>query len=172
MQRMSKVNFVATPDMLDIELAPFETHMADELVAMWRASFEHGVGVVDPNPIAAQTEYFSTQVLPQHSVTVALRGGRLLGFAAYTRESVSQLHVRVGHLRQGLGSLLMDLMKQQSSGSLWLYTFARNAHARRFYEKHGFAIIAEGFEPTWQLADVKYEWRCDAAGEPPDTGST
>ena len=73
MQRMSTVNFVATPDMLDIELAPFETHMADELVAMWRQSFEHGVGVVDPNPIAAQTEYFFTQVLPQHSVTVADR---------------------------------------------------------------------------------------------------
>ena len=42
MQRMSKVNFVATPDMLDIELAPFEPHMTTELVAMWRESFEHG----------------------------------------------------------------------------------------------------------------------------------
>lgn len=29
---------------------------------------------------------------------------------------------------------------------------------RAFYEKHGFEIIARGFEPTWQLDDVQYEW--------------
>ncbi len=48
--------------------------------------------------------------------------------------------------------------QQQSSGRLWLYTFARNRVAQAFYEHHGFRIVARGFEPTWQLDDIKYEW--------------
>jgi hypothetical protein len=31
--------------------------------------------------------------------------------------------------------------------------------ARRFYERHGFVAVAHGFEPTWRLADVRYEWK-------------
>jgi ribosomal protein S18 acetylase RimI-like enzyme len=50
------------------------------------------------------------------------------------------------------------LAKARSSGSLWLYTFARNAIACRFYEKHGFVVAERGFEPHWRLEDVKYVW--------------
>jgi RimJ/RimL family protein N-acetyltransferase len=46
-----------------------------------------------------------------------------------------------------------------SAGSLWLYTFARNERARRFYERNGFVAVAFGYEPFWQLDDVRYEWR-------------
>jgi RimJ/RimL family protein N-acetyltransferase len=46
----------------------------------------------------------------------------------------------------------------QSAGSLWLYTFARNRVARAFYEQNGFVDVAHGFEPLWQLDDVRYEW--------------
>ena len=132
--------------------------MLSELVPMWRESFEHGVGVIDPHPIAEQAKYFEDQVAPENSVTVALLDGRMLGFVACSPESINQLHVRVGHHRQGIGSQLLNLAKEGSSGSLWLYTFARNRVARRFYEKHGFNNIAEGFEPVWQLEDVKYQW--------------
>ena len=36
--------------------------------------------------------------------------------------------------------------------------FARNAGACAFYERNAFVAVAHGFEPTWQLADVRYEW--------------
>jgi RimJ/RimL family protein N-acetyltransferase len=39
-----------------------------------------------------------------------------------------------------------------------LYAFTQNAGARAFYERNGFVAIAHGFEPVWQLADVKYQW--------------
>jgi len=139
--------------------APFGVAMADELVPMWREAFEYGVGIVDPNPIEGQRAYLMEHVLPEHDVTVALEGERLVGFVASNAESVAQLHVRVGCHGQGIGRALLQRAMAASAGSLWLYTFARNERARRFYERNGFVAVAFGYEPTWRLDDVRYEWR-------------
>jgi ribosomal protein S18 acetylase RimI-like enzyme len=133
--------------------------LLDELVVLWRESFEDGVGIIDPHPLPEQRDYFLSKVLPKHTVKVALLEDRLIGFAAASLDSVAQLHVRVGYFRQGIGSQLLKWAKAQSGGSLWLYTFARNQRARKFYEHHGFSAVAFGFEPTWKLDDVRYEWR-------------
>jgi ribosomal protein S18 acetylase RimI-like enzyme len=71
---------------------------------------------------------------------------------------VAQLYVRKGLHRRGIGAQLLAWAKERSGGSLWLYTFEQNAVARAFYEKHGFRIVARGFEPEWQLPDLKYRW--------------
>ncbi len=136
----------------------FRPREARALVDMWRASFEHGVGIRDPHPIEQQIEFLFAKVVPAFKVRVARRGGDIVGFLASNPESISQLFVRVADIGQGIGSRLLEIAKAESSGSLWLYTFARNTNARRFYERHGFSAIAFGFEPTWQLEDVKYQW--------------
>jgi ribosomal protein S18 acetylase RimI-like enzyme len=143
---------------------PFRREQALPLVQMWRASFEYGVGVRDPNPIEDQVTYLFDKVLPANGVHVAMRDGEIVGFIAFNAESVAQLHVRVERIGQGIGSHLLRRAQAASSGSLWLYTFARNRRARAFYEHHGFVAVAEGFEPTWQLADVKYCWFAEGAG--------
>jgi len=140
-------------------LTAYDDALLDELVAMWRESFEAGVGVTDPHPIAEQRAAFLTKVLSESEVRVAMLGGRLVGFVAASRESVAQLYVRVGFHRRGIGTMLLAWAKTQSDGSLWLYTFARNRVARAFYERHGFVDVAHGFEPFWQLDDARYEWR-------------
>lgn len=144
-----------------VDLRPYRDEHLRELVRLWREAFEGGVGIVDPHPIAEQEHYFQATVLPHHDVQLAFAGDRLAGFVAASRESVAQLHVRVGLQRRGIGSTLLAWAQAQSGGSLWLYTFARNVIACRFYERHGFVAVAHGFEPHWQLADVKYEWTAD-----------
>jgi ribosomal protein S18 acetylase RimI-like enzyme len=125
---------------------------------MWRESFEHGVGIVDPHPVEEQARYLETIVLPRNAVRVAFLDGRMVGFVAASPSSIAQLHVRVGYHRRGIGTRLLDWAKRQSGGSLWLYTFERNAGARAFYERHGFRIVARGHEPDWDLDDLRYEW--------------
>lgn len=142
----------------ELALCDFRVELLDELVAMWRQSFEDGVGITDPHPLQQQRDYFLSEVLAKHTVKLAFQEGLLVGFAAASPDSVAQLHVRVGHFRQGIGSHLLAWAKSQSGGSLWLYTFARNQRARMFYERRGFRAVAFGFEPTWQLDDVRYEW--------------
>lgn len=148
---------LATP-MDPLHIRNFEPDDVHDLMPMWRQSFEHGVGIVDPHSIDEQVAFFHAQVVPAHAVRVALRGGRRVGFVASDAACVAQLYVRVECIGQGIGTRLLDLAKQHSAGSLWLYTFARNANARRFYERQGFVAVAHGFEPSWQLDDVKYRW--------------
>lgn len=128
------------------------------LVRMWRESFENAVRIVDPHPIAEQTDHFDRNIRTKHRVRVVRDAGLIVGFMASNAESVAQLYVRVGHQRRGIGSRLLDLAKAESDGSLWLYTFARNANACAFYESQGFTVVARGFEPTWKLDDVKFAW--------------
>ena len=49
-------------------------------------------------------------------------------------------------------------MEFAGNGTLSLWVLERNDRARRFYEKRGFRIVERGFEPDWQLEDLRYEW--------------
>lgn len=139
---------------------PAEAH---PLTKMWRESFEFGVGITDPHPMEDQVRFLLDELVPNNTIRVIKLDDRIVGFSASTTESISALYVRVENIGQGIGTHLLDLAKTHSSGSLWLYTFARNARARRFYEGHGFIEGEHGFVEMWNLEDVKYRWT-QAAG--------
>ena len=141
-----------------VRIRDFDPSVTDELVPMWCASFEFGVGIVDTNPIEGQEEYFRTKVVPENRVRLAWSGNELVAFIASTPESITLLHVKVAHEGHGIGTCLLRLAQEESSGSLWLYTFARNERACRFYEGHGFTVAERGIEPFWQLESLKYVW--------------
>ena len=126
---------------------------------MWRESFEFGVGIKDHHPLQDQLNYFLNEVRPKARVQVVKQEGQIVGFLAAHESYIAQLYVRVGYLGQGIGSTLLELAKEQSAGTLYLHTFLRNVRACRFYERHGFKAVEYGFEPMWQLEDVKYLWQ-------------
>ena len=146
------------PDTAQVGIVEFRPEHTKELVRMWRESFEFGVGVSDPHTLEEQEQYLNAVVIPNNVIRVAFFQGQMAGFVAASALSVSQLYVRTEFHRRGIGSRLLDWAKEQSGGSLWLYTFERNAGARAFYERHGFRIAARGFEPSWRLEDLRYEW--------------
>lgn len=141
-----------------LQIRDFDSRYTRRLVALWRSSFEHGVGITDPHPLQEQQAFFESKVLPENRVRVACLGSTLAGFLASTPQSIAHLYVAVPLIGRGIGSRLLALAKAESSGSLWLYTFARNANARAFYERHGFVDTGHGFENMWNLEDVRYVW--------------
>ena len=142
-----------------VELMPYRPPFRERLVALWRSSFALGVGAPVPHPVDDHLRYFDEHVLTETGVLLALRDGELVGFGAFTPDSVMQLYVDVDHLGQGIGTRLLDHAKAGSGGKLWLYTFVTNTNAQRFYEHHGFDVVERGFEPVMQLGDLRYEWR-------------
>ena len=139
-------------------LHQYDACRLDELILMWRASFDAGVGVIDPHPLSEQRCYFLTEVLPRNEVRLAVQQNVVVGFVAASAESVAQLYVHVGYQGRGIGTQLLTWAKERSNATLWLYTYARNLGARAFYERHGFVAVAHGFEPILQLEDIKYQW--------------
>ena len=141
----------------NVHLANFDVERTDELVKMWRDSFESAV-IADPHPLVEQRDYLLSNVVPNNEIRLALLRGRIVGFVAATTTSIAQLYVEVESQRQGIGTMMLNWAKSQSEGSLWLYTFECNRTAQSFYEQHGFEIVERGFEESWQLADIKYQW--------------
>jgi ribosomal protein S18 acetylase RimI-like enzyme len=141
-------------------LVAYTETRALELVKMWRASFERGVGVVDPHPLDEQLAFLQREVVPQNNLLLVLDGaeGPVAAFIAFSNEKVAHLYVHTDYQGRGIGKALLDIAKTRSSGRLHLFTFARNALARRFYEENGFREIGQGFEAEWQLPDVEYAW--------------
>lgn len=144
---------------IPVELTPYRPEFRERLVTLWRDSFARGVGAPVPNPLDEHLRYFDEHVLAETRVQLALREGELVGFGAFTPQSVMQLYVHVDRLGQGIGTRLLEHAKARSDGRLWLYTFVTNTNAQRFYERHGFAVVERGFEPVMQLGDLRYEWR-------------
>jgi ribosomal protein S18 acetylase RimI-like enzyme len=141
-----------------VRIAAYQATDAHELVRMWRASFEHGVGITDPNPIEDQFQFFVRDVVPRNTVRVVRDQGAIVAFLASKPESISHLYVGVHHLGRGIGTELLSLAKAESPGSLWLYTFAQNRNARRFYERHGFEEVERECENMFKLEAIKYAW--------------
>jgi SAM-dependent methyltransferase/GNAT superfamily N-acetyltransferase len=84
----------------------------------------------------------------------------VVGFLGLEGHELDQLYVRPGWWRRGIGSRLVELAKGRSPDGLALWTLQVNAGARRFYERHGFAVVrltgGEGNEE--RQPDVRYGW--------------
>ncbi len=148
---------MTTPDVSIVDYSP---KYGRELVRMWRGSFEQAVGVIDPHSLDRQLQYLEEKVVPENNVVLVLEKttSDVIGFMASTPDHISQLYVHVKHQNKGIGSILVNIAKQNSGGRLRLFTFKANEIAQRFYERHGFKVVGCGFEKEWQLEDVEYEW--------------
>ena len=67
-----------------VSLRAFEATHLDDLVQMWRTSFEHGVGIRDWHSLEEQRAYFMREVLPNNDVRLAFEADRLVAFIAAT----------------------------------------------------------------------------------------
>jgi GNAT superfamily N-acetyltransferase len=103
-------------------------------------------------------------LLPQDEVWVAEEAGSVLGFLALHRDDdgdwVSQLYLKPGHWRQGIGTALLDHAKALRPGGLRLWCFQVNARGRAFYERHGFQVdrMTDGAGNEEEEPDILYVW--------------
>jgi GNAT superfamily N-acetyltransferase len=103
--------------------------------------------------------YFRDHVYPTSVVYGAFEGAVLLGFMALRAEWIDQLYVAPGQHGRGIGSRLIAIAKA-ASPVLQLWTFQRNAGARRFYAHHGFVAVEErdGSDNEEREPDIRYQW--------------
>ena len=132
----------------------------DRVALLHRASFDTRLpwlaGLHTPEE---DRVFFREHVYPNSVVQGAFEGAALLGFIALRAGWIDQLYVAPGQQGRGVGSRLMALAKA-ASPVLQLWTFQRNAGARRFYEHLGFVPIEErdGSDNEEREPDIRYRW--------------
>lgn len=101
-------------------------------------------------------------VLPGCTTWVAeAPSGEVVGFAALDGDVLEHLYLRPDVRRQGLGTALLDRVRQAGPDGLSLRVFTRNTEARAFYERHGFEAVDsdDGSRNEENEPDMTYAWR-------------
>jgi GNAT superfamily N-acetyltransferase len=103
--------------------------------------------------------FYRERVFPTCRVWGRLDDDVLSGIIAFRDGWIEQLYVRPAAQGRGIGTELLDIAKGASE-RLELWTFQRNAPARRFYEARGFMLAEEtdGTRNEEKEPDVRYVW--------------
>lgn len=131
-----------------------------EAAAVHRASFDERLPwLASLHTPDEDRAYFGGPLFERCAVWGAWDNDRLVGFVAFRLGWVEQLYVLPSHQGRGIGGRLLGLAKE-ANRELCLWTFQRNASARRFYEKHGFLVVEEtdGSDNDEKEPDALYRW--------------
>jgi GNAT superfamily N-acetyltransferase len=114
--------------------------------------------------------YFASHIVEACELWVAEQDGALAGILVLDGELLDQLYVDPDLTGRGIGARLLDVAKRERPNGLRLWTFASNAGAQRFYERHGFVEVrrTDGRDNDERAPDVLYEYRpAGSAGQIP-----
>lgn len=145
-----------------IEIIDYHPRYTEQTIAMWRASKELALGMPEMHDIEAHRYFLNRILAATHRIYLAVerRSETVLGMIAADDTQISQLYVHPGYQHQGIGSSLVEIVKDTAGDSLTLYTFEVNAIARKFWQKHGFVERRTGLHDNEEgMVDVLCEWR-------------
>jgi GNAT superfamily N-acetyltransferase len=143
------------PARLDIE--------ADAAMAVQRSTLRVTLpGLHNPHTPDEDREWIRG-LFARLSVWLAVDGERVVGVLSREDEWVRQLYVAPDRTGQRIGQRLLDAFLDEAAAAPFpvvrLWTFQRNAGARRFYERNGFVAVefTDGSGNEEREPDVRYE---------------
>lgn len=103
--------------------------------------------------------FFREHVFRDCSVWGMFAGDELAGMIAFQEGWIDQLYVLPAYQGAGIGRKLLGVARSRFD-DLQLWTFQKNAEARRFYERHGFSAVefTDGSGNAEGEPDVRYRW--------------
>ena len=134
---------------------------------LWLRARKAAVGTIPP-PVHDDEDvraWFASHVVPDTECWLAEDdAGRLAGLLVLDGPWLQQLYVEPAITGRGIGGRLVELAQRARPDGLRLWTFASNAGAQRFYERHGFVAIrrTDGRDNEERAPDILYSW-----GAPP-----
>jgi GNAT superfamily N-acetyltransferase len=132
---------------------------AEEAAAVFTASFA-SMTFVPKLHTAEEDKVFVRTLIDTKETWVAEREGRITGIAAIDGGWLEQLYVHPSRHNSGTGSKLFTTLTERHPNGFQLWTFQANAGARRFYERHGCALVrlTDGQDNEEKTPDALYVW--------------
>ncbi|MTB83197.1 GNAT family N-acetyltransferase [Nocardioides sp. zg-578] len=93
-------------------------------------------------------------------VWVAEAGERVVGYARHTASWLDDLYVDPSAARRGVGTLLLDVVKDRLPDGFCLWVFESNTPARAFYARHGLLALerTDGSANEERSPDIRMAW--------------
>jgi GNAT superfamily N-acetyltransferase len=127
-----------------VAIRPARPEDAEAVAEIWRLGWRDGhLGNVPDELVKARTpESFSSRAAELVGRTaVAVVDGEVAGFTMVHGDEVEQVYVAAHHRGSGVAAAVLAeaerRVRENGHGTAWLAVVARNARARRFYERHG-----------------------------------
>ena len=132
---------------------------APAVAALFRRSFGE-LAFLPTLHTPEEDRVFFGAVVEGQEVWVWDEDGRLMGFATLGDTVLNHLYVEPAEQTRGIGAALLAHAKLRRDRGFRLWTFQRNANARRFYERRGFHVVelTDGSGNEEREPDVLYEW--------------
>jgi GNAT superfamily N-acetyltransferase len=130
---------------------------------LWLRARRAAVGAIPP-PVHGDDDvraWFASRVVRDAELFLAVdQAGALAGILVLDGPWLDQLYVEPSLTGRGIGARLLTLAKRERPEGLRLWTFASNAGAQRFYERHGFVAVdrTDGRDNEERAPDVLYAW--------------
>jgi putative acetyltransferase len=146
----------------DLALRPYEATDAEAAIELWLRTWQVAYPAID---FAARLEWWRerwrTELVPACTITVAMVGGRMVGFVTVDASTgyLDQLVVAPEAWGSEAAARLIDAAKRVAPAGLDLHVNRDNARAIRFYEKHGFAVGGEEVNPRSGVPIYRMSWR-------------
>ena len=106
------------------------------------------------------TRWIEDVVLKAGQIWVAVRDTEIVAYAAVEGDVLEHLYLRPDVRRQGIGTLLLDVVRRHRPDGVSLHVFQLNTDARAFYARHGFTVVAttDGHGNMENLPDMTLRW--------------
>jgi GNAT superfamily N-acetyltransferase len=154
---------VTPTDLLDLTLRRAEPEDADAIAALYSRARVAAVPMMPP-PLHSPDEdraWLAAQLArPTHELWVAERAEELLGYAMIDPVWLEHLFIRADMVGQGVGTVLLDLVKSLRPDGFSLWVFESNTGARRFYARHGLIELerTDGAANEERAPDIRMAW--------------
>ncbi len=132
----------------------------DAAARVHRAAFDHALpwltGLHSPEE---DRRFYRERLFKTCKLWGAFDGDAMTGMIAFHDDWIEQLYVLPEAQGRGVGTTLLEVAKRDSD-RLQLWTFQRNAQARRFYQARGFALVeqTDGAGNEEKEPDARYLW--------------
>jgi len=146
-------------ELADMEVAA-QVHDMEVAAQVHRAAFDHAMPwLIGLHTVDEDQWFYREHVFKSASLWGAFDGAVMAGLIAFNDDWIEQLHVLPDEQGCGVGSQLLEVAKR-AADRLQLWTFQRNAPARRFYEARGFVLVeqTDGSRNEEKEPDARYLW--------------
>jgi putative acetyltransferase len=145
-----------------LTLRPYVSQDEDAAIELWRRTWQQHYPHLDfAARVAWWRERWRSELVPAASITMAERGGSLVGFVTVDPKTryLDQIVVAPEAWGSDVAMTLMAEARRLSPGGLDLAVNADNARAISFYEKQGFVITGDDVNPISGAPIRKMSWR-------------